>query len=108
MLEDKFGLPTILFLSSVDEWYADIAHFLTYGEFPSHLTAKEKRTVKLRSVQYVLWENALFKRGLDGRFLKCVDKEQQKKLLSAFHDQACGGHYSSTVTAHKILRGGYY
>ncbi|KAH9301343.1 hypothetical protein KI387_012926, partial [Taxus chinensis] len=47
-------------------------------------------------------------RGIDGRFLKCVDKEQQKKLFSDFHDQAYGGNFSSIVTTHKILRVGYY
>ncbi|KAH9293353.1 hypothetical protein KI387_041449, partial [Taxus chinensis] len=62
LLEDIVDLPTVLFLGSIDEWYADIAYtFLTYGECPSHLTAKERRVVKLRSAQYVLWENALFK-----------------------------------------------
>ncbi|KAH9323750.1 hypothetical protein KI387_018389, partial [Taxus chinensis] len=106
LLEEKVDLPTVLFLSSVDEWYADITHFLTYGECPSHLTTKEKRTVKLRSVQSCIkWENALFKCGLDGITLKCVDKEQLEKLLLAFHDQACGGNYSSDgYISLKILR----
>lgn len=64
--------------------------------------------IPLESTQYVLWENALFKRGIDGRFLKCVDKEQHKKLFSTFHDQSYGGNFSSAVTIHKILRVGYY
>lgn len=41
-------------------------------------------------------------------FLRCVDTNQQNKLLRTFHDGACGGHFSSTVTAFKILRSSYY
>ena len=41
-------------------------------------------------------------------FLRCVDSNQQEKLLKTFHDGACGGHFSSIVTAFKILRSGYY
>lgn len=39
--------------------------------------------------------------------MKCVDHEQQNKLFSALHDQACGGYFSSAVTSHKILHVGY-
>lgn len=105
--KEEVDIPIVLFLISNDEWYAVIAKFITYGEFPSHLSAKDKRAIKLRFAQYVLWENALFKRGIDGRFLKCVDKEQQKKLFLAFHDQSCGGHLSFAITSHKILRARY-
>lgn len=30
------------------------------------------------------------------------------KLLSSFHAEACGGHFSSTITTFKILRKCYY
>lgn len=49
-----------------------------------------------------------YKKGLDWSFLRCVDKEQQEKLLQAFHNEACGGHYSSTIKTFKILRRCYY
>lgn len=41
-------------------------------------------------------------------FLQCVDSNQHKILLLAFHNEACKGHYSSTITTFKILRNGYY
>lgn len=50
----------------------------------------------------------MYKRAIDGTFLRCVDKAQQTKLLESFHDKACGGHFSAPVTAHKILRAKYY
>ena len=30
------------------------------------------------------------------------------KLLRSFHDEACGGHFSNTITTFKILRQCYY
>jgi len=101
-------MPTVLFVTTIDEWYSNIAHFLTYGECPSHLSYKEKRTVKLKAANYVLWDNGLYKRSLDGVFLHCVDKAQQNRLLESFQNLACGGHFSALVTAHKILRARYY
>ena len=41
-------------------------------------------------------------------FLRCVDTDQHDKLLRTLHDGVCGGHFSSIVTAFKILRSGYY
>ncbi|KAH9301932.1 hypothetical protein KI387_013515, partial [Taxus chinensis] len=52
----------VLFVSTTDEWYTDIAFFLTYGECPPHLNQKEKRTVKLRFVKYLLWNNTIYKK----------------------------------------------
>ncbi|KAH9306921.1 hypothetical protein KI387_011325, partial [Taxus chinensis] len=75
--EEPDSLPLVLFVATSDEWYSDIAFFLTYGECPMHLTAKEKRTIKLRVAKYVIWDDGLYKRGIDGIFLRCVDKPQQ-------------------------------
>ena len=50
----------------------------------------------------------MFKKAIDGTFLKCVDKKHQEKLLKMFHDEAYGGHFSSSFMAFKILRQCYY
>lgn len=33
----------VLFVNTTDEWYSNIAHFLTYGYFPSYLSYKGKK-----------------------------------------------------------------
>ncbi|XP_059068351.1 uncharacterized protein LOC131054285 [Cryptomeria japonica] len=53
-------------------------------------------------------DECLYKKAIDGTFLRCVDKAQQTKLLESFHDKAYGGHFSTPVTTHKILREKYY
>ena len=47
-------MPLVLFIGNVDEWFSNIAYFLTYGECPDHLSPKEKRTLKLKSMKYVI------------------------------------------------------
>ncbi|XP_057862524.1 uncharacterized protein LOC131070880 [Cryptomeria japonica] len=107
-LDDFEDLSKVLFVNTIDEWYSNIAFFLTYGECPQHLSLKEKRSIKLKAANFVLWDTGLYKRAIDGTFLRCVDKSQQTKLLESFHDKACGGHFSAPAIAHKILRAKYY
>ena len=91
-----------------DSWFENISYFLTYGKCQEGLNAKKKRDLKLKVAKYVIWDGKLFKRAIDGTFLRCVDKQKQEKLLKTFHDEACGGYFSSSVTTFKILRQCYY
>lgn len=104
--EESEDLPLVLTVSLL-EWFSDIAYFLTYKQFPKHLLSKQKRNLKLKATKYVIWSDTLYKCGIDGSFLKCVDKAQHEQLLNIFHNEVCGGHFSSTVTAFKIIRHGY-
>ena len=104
----KETYPNCLFVGLKDEWLSDIAYFLTYGRCLEHLRGKEWRILQLRVAKFIIIDDVLYKKGLDGMFLRCVDVDQQEKLLKTFHDGACGGHFSSTVIAFKILRSGYY
>lgn len=101
-------LPKVLIVNTTDEWYFDLAYLLTYGDYLAHQSHNERQTLKLKVVNFVLWDNGLYKKGLDDNFLHCVDKQQQVTLLQAFHDIACGGHFSAPVIAHKIFHARYY
>ena len=59
-------------------------------------------------MEFVIIDDILYKKCLDGMFLRCVDVRWQEKLLKTFHDGTCGGHFSSTVIAFKIVRSGFY
>ena len=65
---------------------------------------RQRRDLRLKEAKFVIWDGKLFKKEIDGTFLRCVDKQQQEKLLKTFHDEACEGHFSSLVMAFKILR----
>ena len=87
-----------------DSWFENISYFLTYGECLEGLNAKQRRDLRLKAAKYVIWDGKLFKKAVDGTFLRYVDKPQQEKLLRTFHDEAYGGHFSSSVSTFKILR----
>ena len=69
---------------------------------------KERQNLRLKAAKYVILNVVLYKRGIDGTFLRCVDAEQQEKLLKAYHSEACGGHFSSIVITFKILKNYFY
>lgn len=100
--------PKVLTVSLLDPWFANNAYFLTYGDCPEGLTYKQRRDLKIKAAKYVIYDDKLYKRAVDGTFLRCVDAPQQERLLKAFQSEACEGHFSSTVTAYKILRQCYY
>ena len=95
-------------VSLQDPWFSNITYFLTYSECPNGSTTKQRRDLRTKALKYVIHDDDLYKRAIDGTFLRCVDKEHQVNLLRSFHDEACRGHFSSTVTAFKILRQFYY
>lgn len=101
--EIKEDLPLVIFVDFEEEWYTTLWYYSTYGECPRHMDKQQKRTLKLKAQNFVLINNILYKRGLDETFLLCVERNQQQRLLEAFHSEACGGHFSSRVTAFKIL-----
>ena len=47
-------------------------------------------------------------KNYDGVLLRCLEKEDAKKVMTDLHDGPAGGHFSGDTTAHKILRAGYY
>ncbi|XP_059075135.1 uncharacterized protein LOC131875125 [Cryptomeria japonica] len=112
MAESKFeeeeSLPLTLFVNHQDSWFTDVAYYLTYGDYPGYLSLREKQNLKLKATKYVIFDDILYKKGLDDTFLRCVDKPHQEALLKTFHNEACGGHFSSMVIAYKILRNYYY
>lgn len=101
-------LPLVLFVGLQDSWFANIAYYLTYGDFLAHLSSREKKKKRLKAAKYVIFDDVRYKKGLDGTFLRCVDNLLQESLLKTFHDEASGHHFSSTVTTYKILRNYYY
>lgn len=34
--------PLVLFVGLQDSWFADVAYYLTYGDYPVHLSPREK------------------------------------------------------------------
>lgn len=72
------------------------------------MIGRKRRYLKLKATKYMIWDDKLFKRVVDGTCLRCVDKQQEEKMLKTFHNEACIRHFSSLVMAFKILCQCYY
>lgn len=102
-------MQEVLYVSAqTDSWYNDINKYLQHGTSPSNLNSRQKRALRLRSSQYQLINDILFRKNYDSVFLRCLKKQDAYKVLAELHDGPAGGHFASETTAHKILRVRYY
>ena len=89
-------------------WYRDLVHYLQTGSLPEHWNSKKRRALRLKSASYQIIEGILFKKNYNGVLLRCLEKEDAKKVMTYLHDGPAGGHFLGDTIAHKILRAGYY
>jgi hypothetical protein len=67
--------------TSTSDWYKDIIFYLKLGQFPNGMSPKEMRTLKMKSTQYVLIAQILFRRNFVGILLRCVDDMKAQELI---------------------------
>jgi hypothetical protein len=64
-----------------DEWYFDIIYYLKNLVFPYRLVDYKRRDLRLRAMKYCLPENGLGWKDPDGFLFRCVNQEEDDKLL---------------------------
>eukprot|EP00253_Pinus_taeda_P003259 PITA_03259 len=72
------------------------------------MDASQRRVLRLKSNQYHLSNDTVYRKNCDGIWLSCLEKDDADHVLKEMHDDLAGGHYGGDTTAHKILRAGYY
>jgi hypothetical protein len=50
----------------------------------------------------------MFNQNFDGILMRCLEKDEGKKVLLELHAGEASGHFGGDTTAHKVLRGSYY
>ena len=70
----------VLMVSLQDPWFSNIAYYLTYGECPDGLTAKQKRDLKNKALKYVILDDVLV-----GILVKYVLSLMSHKCLIKMH-----------------------
>ena len=88
--------------------YWDLVHYLQEGYFSEHWNSKQRRALRLKSTSYQIIDGVLFRRNYDGVFLRCLEQEDAKKVITELHDGIAGGHFSGDTIAHNILKAGYH
>jgi hypothetical protein len=92
-------------------WYKNIVYYLKNQSCPYSLDTHQKRILCLESSIYVILGDFLFRRSVDGILLRCVNNEEEHKLLRETHGSSdsiihVGGHFSAKTTYFKIIRKG--
>ena len=75
-----------------NDWRSEIVDYLIN---PSQ---KVSRKLRYNSIKYVLLDDQLYYKTIDGVLLKCLNPEDAKVLMGEVHEGVCGAHQS----AHKM------
>jgi hypothetical protein len=85
-----------------DDWRKEIVDYL---ENPSR---KVSRKLRYKAIKFVLLDDCLYYKSLDGVFLQCLNQEEAKKMVSEVHDRLCGAHQSAYRMKLVIMNNGCY
>jgi hypothetical protein len=91
-----------------ESWYGNFSYLLHHGTCLENLKPRERIALRLNFAQYRLINSMIFHIKYDGVILRCLERDDAKKVLKELHDSRTGGHFAGETTTHKILRVGYY
>ncbi|XP_021991927.1 uncharacterized protein LOC110888724 [Helianthus annuus] len=87
-------------------WMTHLVKFLTSSELPSDQV--EAKRVQIKSRQYVLQGDILYKKGYLTPLLRCVGPEQSQYLIKEVNEGICGAHYGLRSVVSKLMNLGYF
>ena len=86
------GYQPIVNISSADntdDWRKEIVEYL---KDPSK---RVERRVSFQATKYVLLEEELYYRTIDGVLLRCLSNDEARSLMGEIHEGVCGAHQSA-------------
>jgi ribonuclease HI len=89
--QEVFAVDVYAFGSGLaeDDWRKEIADYL---ENPSR---KVSRELKYKAIKFVLLDERLYYKSMDGVLLQCLGQEEAKRMMSEVHDGLRGAHQSA-------------
>jgi hypothetical protein len=102
--QEVFAIDVYAFGSSLaeDDWRKESADYL---ENPSR---KVSRKLRYKAIKFVLLDERLYYKSMDGVLLQCLGQEEAKRMMSEVHDGLCGAHQSSYRMKWVIRKTGCY
>ena len=85
-----------------NDWSVEIADYL---KNPSQ---KVTRKLRYKLTKYVLLDDQLYYKIVDGVLLKCLSQEEARVLMGEVHEGICGAHQSAYKMKWVIRRSGYF
>ena len=89
-------------------WYYDIMKFLELGVYLDSADKRERCSIRMMAMQYILCRGQLYRRSYDGMHLRCLKREEVEGVMEEVHQGICGSYMNGRMLAKKILRIGYY
>ena len=77
-------------------WYHDIFHYVKNQPYLKGISKNDKRTLKSLSMSFFSNGEVLYKKRKDQMVLRCVEVNEEMKILEEIHEGACGSHASGT------------
>ena len=74
---------------NTDDWRKEIIDYL---KDPSK---RVERRVRFQATKYVLLEEELYYRTIDGVLLKCLSNDEARSLMGEIYEGVCGAHQSA-------------
>lgn len=91
-----------------DPWYTKLVFILMKNKCSKGLTATQRHTLRLKSVNYMIKDLALYRNNYEVIYLRCLDQQEACKMIEEFHGKYGTKHGSTDATAHQTLKEGYY
>ena len=76
-----------------------IVQYIKTGELPNERDKAHK--IQIQSAKFSLVNGKLFKRSLDGPYLKCLTTEHGQYVLAELHEGICSNNPSGRTLAHR-------
>jgi hypothetical protein len=93
--------------TKISDWHVPFIQYLTDGTGYSDRTENE-RLIR-RSKQYLVVEGKLWRKNAKAEVLmKCIEQEDDIKLLEEIHSGTYGNHAASRTLVGKAFRAGFY
>ncbi|CAN6687754.1 unnamed protein product [Malus baccata var. baccata] len=107
-ISETFPDEQLLSIKVSTPWYADLVNFLVSKQVPNTLSKAQRDKLRYDARFYVWDDPYLWKICPDQIVRRRVHNSEFHSILSFCHTYACGGHFGTQRTAHKVLQCGFY
>ncbi|KAL0539418.1 hypothetical protein IC582_023630 [Cucumis melo] len=89
-------------LINEEDWRQPIIEYLKHGKLSKD--SRHKTEVRRRAAHFIYYKGTLYRRSLEGLFLRCLGKEESIKALEEAHEGVCGAHQSGPKLQFQLRR----
>lgn len=85
-----------------DDWRIPLVNYL------KNPGQTRDRKIRRQALKYVLLDDELYRRRIDGLLLKCLGSDQSRVAMGEVHEGICGTHQSAHKMRWLLKRAGFY